>query len=324
MTMLEVSKTPAVSICIPSYNQPNFVERTIESIFSQTFSNFEIIVADDSTEDSVQEVCKRWSNDSRFSYHRNTVRLGSPENWNECLRLCRAELVKFMHHDDWFATHDSLACFVKAMQDHPEINFAFSATRACEDDGTLMHLNRPTLNAIESLKREVWSLQFANIVGAPSATIFRKRIDIFDQRLQWVVDVDSYLEILEKNSSFYYIDKPLVCTSANALHQITRTMLSDNISRCWEHLYLYSKRPPPLNGRFRGLKFILGMLGALDRDQIAELFNRRAKELSAPEEFLAFKIGSIRIKVRCCVQIVKKLVSKCFIRFRRDVKKTKR
>ena len=47
---------PKVSILIPTYNQPQFVKECIESILSQTFTDYEIIVTDDSTNTETEEM----------------------------------------------------------------------------------------------------------------------------------------------------------------------------------------------------------------------------------------------------------------------------
>lgn len=305
--------TPAVSICIPSYNQHEFVVRAIKSVYAQTFQNFEIIVTDDSDDDAVQDAIEGWKDDGHFFFHRNLVRLGSPENWNECLRRCRAPLVKFLHHDDWFATPDALQTFVQTMQSHPEIDLAFSASRACEDDGTLIFVHRPSSEQIESLRKNSWSLQFANIVGAPSTTIFRKCNDLFDKRLRWVVDVDAYLELLKINKHFIYIDEPLVCVSSNGQHQITQFYLRNTLLRCWEHIFLYNKRRPNFNGRFKGFKFLFTMLHSIvDRNVFFRLALRRKAEPRNFEERLAFEIITTKLAIASVMANLRRTFSRLF------------
>ena len=47
-------KTPRVSIIVPTYNHEKFISEALESILSQTFSDFEVIVADDASTDNAQ------------------------------------------------------------------------------------------------------------------------------------------------------------------------------------------------------------------------------------------------------------------------------
>ena len=119
-------KNPRVSICIPAFRQPVLVKRAVTSVFSQTFQDFEIVITDDSESDEVAEAVSAWHGDARLVYRRNLTRLGSPENWNASMRLARSELIKFLHHDDWFSQNNALERFVAVMDANPHINFSFS------------------------------------------------------------------------------------------------------------------------------------------------------------------------------------------------------
>ncbi|OYT52441.1 hypothetical protein B6U66_01965, partial [Candidatus Bathyarchaeota archaeon ex4484_135] len=55
-----LARKPFVTIMIPCYNEKDIVERTIESCLSVDYDNFEILVVDDSTDETV-EILKKWS-----------------------------------------------------------------------------------------------------------------------------------------------------------------------------------------------------------------------------------------------------------------------
>lgn len=262
---------PRVSICIPTYCQPVNAARAVSSVFSQTFQEFEVIVTDDSETDEVAQALAPWLNDPRLIYKRNTVRLGAPENWNASLSLARSDLIKFLHHDDWFSSDVSLASFVRVMEANPQANFAFSSTNACQEDGALMFLHQPKREQINLLEERPWELQFANFIGAPSATIFRRKEGFcFDKQLKWVVDIDAYLKILGVHPNFEFIPEALVCTTANGSNQITHSLTA--VTRIVEHLYLYTFcLPPTLAGRYKGFLFISGFLNSCSNCELAEV-----------------------------------------------------
>lgn len=257
---------PRVSVCIPAYKQPEFTARAVASVFSQTFQDFEVIITDDSESDEVAEAISPWRNDARMVYCRNKTRLGSPENWNATMQLARSDLIKFLHHDDWFATDDALERFVSAIENHPEIDFAFSSANACEDDGSLIFVHKPNIHQIELLRERPWELQFANFIGAPSTTIFRRKQDFkFDIRFRWVVDIEAYLRLLGAEPSFEYIPDALVCISSNGKHQVTQSVAENPVSGVLEHLKLYDiHRPQSLYDRIKGFLFILHTVAILD------------------------------------------------------------
>lgn len=289
---------PAVSICIPAYEQPDFLARAIESVYAQDFQDFEIIVTDDSKTDQVRELTIRWADDSRFIYHRNETRLGSPENWNAAMNLARADLIKILHHDDWFARSDSLSRFVAAMKSNLDASIAFSAANACEDDGSLIFVHQPGVEQVEAFVRRPLSLQFANFIGAPSATIFRKIPGFqFDTQLRWVVDIDAYLRIAGPNPRCTFIPDPLVSVSSNGAHQVTRHFAENRISRAEEHLYLYAKHQPiRAEERRSGIAFLWRLLQGYSHAELDALSQKRARAPQTLEELIV--LSSLKTKSR--------------------------
>ena len=53
------SKTPLISILIPSYNHQNFIEQCIKSVLAQTYENFELIVVDDCSTDGTANIISK-------------------------------------------------------------------------------------------------------------------------------------------------------------------------------------------------------------------------------------------------------------------------
>ena len=123
-----------VSICVPAYKNPVGVERLLESIKVQSFTDYEVVVTDDSPDGSVEEVVRR-AEVPGIVYVRNAVRKGATGNWNEAVRHASGEYIKIMHHDDWFTDRDCLARFVEMLEEHPEADLAFCGSRQVMLDG---------------------------------------------------------------------------------------------------------------------------------------------------------------------------------------------
>ena len=109
-----------VSICVPAYKNPVGVERLLESIKVQSFTDYEVVVTDDSPDGSVEEVVRR-AEVPGIVYVRNAVRKGATGNWNEAVRHASGEYIKIMHHDDWFTDRDCLARFVEMLEEHNQL-----------------------------------------------------------------------------------------------------------------------------------------------------------------------------------------------------------
>lgn len=257
-------KNPKVSICIPSYQQPELLKRTIQSVLMQTFSDYEVIITDDSEDYSIQaivgELCHQ--NNIKMRYYKNPIRKGSPANWNETLRYAKGQYIKILHHDDWFAREDSLEKFVDLLDRNPQADFAFSACRVCDVGGQLQFVHMPKKSQLEGLVLNPEYLFPHNFIGAPSATIFRNSLKTkFDEQLKWVVDMDFYIKLLRRNPKFVFSEYPLVCTTNGGAHQVTVECQDNRELELFEWIYLYSNLENRLN--IRSLTFIWNLFKRL-------------------------------------------------------------
>src|SRR5690349_21816174 len=106
--MSTASSRPFISICIPAYKQRDYVERLIKSILVQTFTDFEVIITDDSPDQSIQTLAEEYQEALLIRYISNRPALGTPGNWNSAIRHARGEWIKLIHDDDWLASTTSL------------------------------------------------------------------------------------------------------------------------------------------------------------------------------------------------------------------------
>lgn len=201
-----------VSICIPAYNQPEYLKKAMDSVLAQSFDDYEIIITDDSPNDSVRELVTSFDRSDKIKYFKNANSLGSPENWNESLRKASGKYIKILHHDDWLCGNCSLGKYVMLLDKNPASDFAFSATKA-----TSLHhedyIHCADKKQLKELSANPAVLFNNNFVGAPSTTIFRhKKGFLFDKNLKWLVDVEFYIRMLQSNNSFVFTDEVLSVT----------------------------------------------------------------------------------------------------------------
>ncbi len=212
-----------VSICIPAYNQVKYLRQTIDSVLDQTFTDYEIIITDDSPTDIVFDLVQEYRLEGKIQYYKNAVPLGSPENWNEAIRFSKGEYIKIMHHDDYFADENSLFEFVKMLDENPNSDFAFSATFIKDIKRNTSRVHYPSKEQIINLRNDPYVLFLGNFVGPPSSVIHRRNVEIiYDKNLKWVVDFDFYIRHLAENNFFIYSDKPLIINISGDLHNVTR------------------------------------------------------------------------------------------------------
>lgn len=200
---------PKVSICIPTYRQPECLKRLLDSVFEQTYTDYEVIITDDTPDDSIKKVVDLFL-DSRIRYYKNKTTLGSPENWNEAIRLSNSEYIKIMHHDDCFSNNMSLQKIINLITGN--VDFAFCASYVILKTSNRW-IHSMEINNYNKLIENPAFLLKSNYIGGPSAVIFKNDLNIiFDKNLKWLVDVDFYIEVIKQKKCIQYTQEPLVFT----------------------------------------------------------------------------------------------------------------
>ena len=87
------------SICLPSYEGDSVIEETINSILSQSFTNFELIIADDKSRDNTEEVISKIK-DERIRFSKNEKNLGYSKNLELCRTEATGDIIYLMGQDD--------------------------------------------------------------------------------------------------------------------------------------------------------------------------------------------------------------------------------
>lgn len=94
---------PVVEIGIPTYNQQEYIENTINSCLEQNYAALKIIVADDQSTDETGALAKKLVSDNRVQYIRNEKNLGRVDNYHELLyKYADAEWYLNLDGDDYF------------------------------------------------------------------------------------------------------------------------------------------------------------------------------------------------------------------------------
>lgn len=200
-----------ISVCIPAYKNADFLRRCLDSLVSQTFSDFELILSDDSPDESVAQIAATYKDKLSIVYLKNDPSLGTPANWNFAMEQAKGEYIKLMHDDDWFAENDALQKFYDCLEKNPSADFCFSAFHNVQlKQGTVEPVFcSPFLRKL--LKKDRYNLFKRNFIGPPSVVFQRNnRTEWYDTRLKWLVDFEGYIRFLNSKDGFVYIDECLV------------------------------------------------------------------------------------------------------------------
>ena len=95
-----MNESPKVTVVIPVYNREKYLGDAIDSILSQTFTDFELLVIDDGSTDRTKEVMQSY-HDPRMRLVCNETNEGIPRTRNKGIQLARGEYLAFLDSDDW-------------------------------------------------------------------------------------------------------------------------------------------------------------------------------------------------------------------------------
>jgi glycosyltransferase involved in cell wall biosynthesis len=103
---------PKVSICIPTYNRKDYLRETIDSVFAQTYKDYEVVVLDDGSTDGTADVIKNLDLPIRYYRQENS---GDAVARNKLIKLADGKYITFIDSDD-LLIHDAVERMINVME----------------------------------------------------------------------------------------------------------------------------------------------------------------------------------------------------------------
>ena len=125
---------PKVSICVPNLNTLPFLPERFETIFNQTFQDWELLVYDGYSDDGAWEYISQLAAKEPRMRSWQGAREGTPGSWSPCVREARGDYVYVATSDDTMAP-DCLEKLVGALEAHPECDIAHCRLRTIDERG---------------------------------------------------------------------------------------------------------------------------------------------------------------------------------------------
>ncbi len=203
---------PLVSVCIPSYNNADYISETIDCILNQTYQNLELVICDDHSKDNTVEVIKSYT-DPRVKLFINEKNLGMSGNWNNCLNHCTGEFIKLICADDMLAK-DSIEKEVTALINNPSALLAESDTQFRDLQGNTKgsYTRYKKAGLVDGKVIARAGLFSRNLFGAPLNNTFRasvlEKVHGFDPSFKYILDYDFWVSIACLGD-VYIIHEPL-------------------------------------------------------------------------------------------------------------------
>lgn len=126
---------PKVSIGMPVFNGEAVIRRAIDSLLTQSFEDFELIISDNASDDTTQEICREYAGkDKRIIYSRNDRNVGALRNFQAVASAARGQYFFWAAHDDWWHP-DFIASAVEALDATPEASACMGVVHYVRPNG---------------------------------------------------------------------------------------------------------------------------------------------------------------------------------------------
>jgi glycosyltransferase involved in cell wall biosynthesis len=172
-----VNRKPLISIGIPVYNGGDFFRCALESLLSQDYENLELIISDNHSTDSTQEICLDYvARDKRIRYFRNETNLGPRNNFNKVFELSQGEYFMWHAHDDLREPNYISSC-LEMMEMNSNVILCCSST-LFNEDGNLRKSEEDFSTVGMSLNKRfrkiLWNNTCSSVYGLIRSSVLRK------------------------------------------------------------------------------------------------------------------------------------------------------
>lgn len=201
-------QNPKVSVVIPTYNRSHLIARAIQSVLDQTYQDLEIIIVDDGSTDSTEEIVKSFKNDN-IIYIQHNINKGPSAARNTGIKASKGEYIAFQDSDDeWLP--EKLEKQIDVFCNSPlEVGVVYTSIIRIENDKKI-YIPRDCFTLKEGKIHD--ELLKENFVGTPAVLIKKEcfeKTKYFDENLPALEDWELWIEI-SKYYDFRYINKPLI------------------------------------------------------------------------------------------------------------------
>jgi teichuronic acid biosynthesis glycosyltransferase TuaG len=191
-----------VSIITPSYNSAKFIKQCIESVIAQTYTNWEMLIVDDYSDDNSLQILKKY-NDKRIQLIELDKNVGASESRNVAIRKAKGKYIAFLDSDDLWEPQ-KLEKQISFMETE-DIAFSFSTYQPMSDDELKLYsiIHAPKIVTYSSYLKKT-------IIGCLTVIIDREKTGGFEMpNIRSSHDMALWLLIMRRGFDAYGLDENL-------------------------------------------------------------------------------------------------------------------
>lgn len=147
-----------ISVVLPVYNGEKYLEQSIDSILSQTYENWELLILDDCSNDNTPKICEDYvKKDGRIHYYRNKKNLKLPGNLNKGFTLANGDYLTWTSDDNIFKD-SAFEKMLNVLRKNKDIDLVFASYQDIDEKN-----NKTQINYTDSTTERIMG---GNIIGA--------------------------------------------------------------------------------------------------------------------------------------------------------------
>lgn len=135
--MKSLENLPLISVILPVYNRSKYLEQSIESVLKQTYQNFELIIADDNSEETTRDFLRGYRSNSKIKIVFNSKNLGLFPNLNKAIEPCKGEYILLLCSDDYLLP-DCLESSLSFASKYPVANLILCPTQIVDSKNQIL------------------------------------------------------------------------------------------------------------------------------------------------------------------------------------------
>jgi len=201
-TQNSTEELPIVSIIIPSYNQGEFIERTLLSVIKQSYPNIEIIVADGGSKDQTVKILERYSREYSNITWFSEKDEGYADAVNKGLKLAKGSIIGIQSSDDYY-NKDAIGEAVEILNMYKNASLASGKHIRIDKNGK--EIIRTGNHGSRWI--DIWDILGYRIIPLQDATFVRKteidRVGGLNKEVDFCADVDLWIRILAKRKGIF-------------------------------------------------------------------------------------------------------------------------
>jgi glycosyltransferase involved in cell wall biosynthesis len=199
-------KVPVVSVLMAVHNCVAYLRQAIDSILTQTLSNFELIIVDDASTDGTSEILHSY-NDPRIIITRNNCRLALPASLNKGLKAAISPLIARADGDDIYQP-ERLAKQVRYILENNDVGVVSSAYHEVDEQGKIIRLVKLPLDDSHIKFQLLWESSICH-----SSSVYRRetvlRVGGYNENFWTAQDYDLWAR-LSTITKFANLSEPLI------------------------------------------------------------------------------------------------------------------